>query len=282
MRRRMILVLSLTLIGMLGILSATTRFILLRSFTDLEHRYVEKDVEQALNALHADMDALSSTANDWAAWDETYAFAKNRDRAYIEANLSNDVFENLRLNVLLLVDAEGRKVYGKGYDLGAGQAAGWYADDLFAALARRPEFLRHDEAGDGVTGIALLPRAPLLLASRPVTDNTATAPRRGSLLMGRFLGPAEVGRLSARLGLSIVLSSPADLAAPSDVQGAPARLAAAGPILVRPLSGSRVAGYALLPTGEGSPGLVLRVDGPRDIVSQGMQQHHLPRVLALR
>ena len=75
MRRRMILVLVLTLLGMLAILTATTRFILLDSFAELEHRYMEKDVERALSALRADMAALSSTANDWAAWDDTYAFA---------------------------------------------------------------------------------------------------------------------------------------------------------------------------------------------------------------
>jgi PAS domain S-box-containing protein len=271
MRRRMILVLSLTLLGMLAILTATTRLILLQSFTDLEHRYVEKDVERALNALRADMDALSSTANDWAAWDETYDFASSRDPGYVEANMTDDVFVNLRLNVLLLVDTGGRKVYGKGYDLEAGQAAAWYADDLLAALPRRPEFLRHDGTADGIVGIVMLPRAPLLLASRPVTDNTGTAPRRGSLLMGRFLGSAEVGRVSARIGLSIGLYSPVDPTAPSDVRDAPGRLAAAGPILVAPLSTSRVAGYAFIPTGEGQPGLVVRVDGPRDIVSQGMR-----------
>ena len=119
MRRRLILVLGLTLLGMLAILTVATRVILLRSFADLEHRYVEKDVERALNTVRADMAALSSTANDWAAWDDTYAFAGGRNPGFAEENLYDGVFQNLHLSVMLFLDTAGSVFAGKAFDLAA-------------------------------------------------------------------------------------------------------------------------------------------------------------------
>jgi len=264
----MILVLSLTLLGMLAILTATTRFILLDSFADLEHRYMEKDVERALNALRSDLAVLDGTALDWAAWDDTYAFAASRDSRFAEANLSDDVFSYLRLNVMVFLDTEGKLILGKAYGLQPGRTAS-FLDSLLERLSQQPEFLQNDPAGAGA--VVRVAQAPLLLVSRPITDNTRKAPARGSLLMGRLLDPAEVQRLGERLGLSLAIASADDPAAPPDIREAPARLASAGPILIAALNRSRIAGYALIPTGEDAPGLVLRVDGPRDIAAQGMR-----------
>jgi two-component sensor histidine kinase/sensor domain CHASE-containing protein len=270
MRRRMILVLSLTLLGMLAILTATTRFILLESFTDLEHRYLEKDVERALSTLRSDLAVLDGTALDWAAWDDTYAFAASRDSHYAEENLSDDVFSYLRLNVMLFLDTEGKLILGKTHGLQPGRTAA-FLDSLLERLSQQPEFLQNDPAGAGAGAVVRVSEAPLLLVSRPITDNTRKAPARGTLLMGRLLDPAEVQRLGERLGLSLAIAPPDDPAAPADIREAPARLASAGPILIAALSRSQIAGYALIPTGEDTPGLVLRVVGPRDIAAQGMR-----------
>ncbi len=269
MRRRMIIVLSLTLIAMLAILTATTRLILLESFTLLERRYMEKDVARVLNAIRGDLSVMASTANDWAAWDETYAFARTGSRDYVEDNLADASLANLRLNIILFVDREGKKIFGKAFDL-EGNREIPFPESLLASLANSPALLVR-ETGERAAGLLRLPEGPLLVVTQPITNNSETAPSRGFLLMGRFLGPAEVGRLAERMDLSLAILPPDDPAAPADIREAPAKLAGGEPVLVAPLTRDTVAGYALLPTGEGSPGLVVRVEGPRDIALQGMR-----------
>jgi len=265
----MILVLSLTLIGMLAILTATTRLILLESFTLLERRYVEKDVSRVLKTIRSDLSVIASTANDWAAWDETYAFARTGSLRYVEDNLTYTDFANLRVNIMLFVDREGRKIFGKAFDLDEDREVP-FPESLLPWLLENPAFLG-DEAGGERSSVASLPEGPLLTVSQPITDNTRTAPSRGSLIMGRFLGPAEVRRLGDRLDLSLAIFPPDDPTAPADIRDAPARLASGDPVLVAPLTRETVAGYTLLPAGEGSPSLVVRVEGPRDIALQGMR-----------
>ncbi len=265
----MILVLSLTLIGMFAVLTVTTRLILLESFTLLERRYVEKDVTRVLNAIRSDLAAMTSTANDWAAWDETYAFASAGARRYVEDNLSDAAFSNLRMNIMLFIDGEGRLIFGKAFDLDGNREVP-LPKSLLLWLLEHPAFLG-TEAGGERSGVVSLPEGPLLAVSQPITNSAETAPSRGSLIMGRFLGPAEARRLGERLGLSMTIFAPDDPAAPADIRDAPARLASGDPILVAPLTRDRAAGYALLPAGEGSPSLVVRVEAPRDIALQGMR-----------
>ena len=267
MRRRMILVLSLTLLGMLAILTVTTRLILLESFTLLERRYVEKDVTRVLNAVRSDLAVMASTAKDWAAWDETYAFAITGASRYIEDNLTDSVFANLRLSIMLFADKEGKRIFGKAFDLDGNREIP-FPQSLLAWLSEHP--LGGEAVGEA-GGIVLLQEGPLLAVSQPITDNTRKAPSRGSLIMGRFLGPAEVRRLGERLDISLAIMAPDDPTAPKDIRDAPGALASGGPVLVGPLGGNRVAGYALLPSGEGSSGLIVRLDAPRDIAAQGMR-----------
>ncbi len=270
MRRRLILVLGLTLLGMLAILTGATRLILLRSFSELERRYVEKDVERALNAVRADMAALSRTANDWAAWDDTYAFAGGGNPGFADENLYAEVFQNLHLSVMLFLDPAGCLFAAKAFDLTAGKEVPVPAS-IPAYLAGHRGFLCADSSSEGAVGIISLPEGNLVAASRPITNNAHTAPARGTLLMGRFLDAAEVRGLGERLGLSLALHAPDAPDAPDDFRAAPGKLAEAGPILVAPLGAARIAGYALLADAAGSPALVLRVDGPRDIAAQGQR-----------
>ena len=194
-------------------------------------------------------------------------FAGGRNPGFIEENLYDDVFANLRLNVMLLVDATGRTIAGKAFDLEAGQEVP-FPGSLLSYFKDHPEFIQQEPA-NGATGVIHLPEGHLMAASRPITDNARTAPARGTLVMGRYLDPAEVRRLGERLGLSLAILAPDDPAAPPDIREAPDRLASAGPVLVAPLSRSTLAGYALLMDSGGAHGLVLRVDSPRDIAVQG-------------
>jgi len=71
------LVLGITLLASLSILGVATRIILVRSFTQVEASHLRKDVGRALNTISNELSSMSSTADDWASWDETYAFAQS-------------------------------------------------------------------------------------------------------------------------------------------------------------------------------------------------------------
>ncbi|MEW6034662.1 MAG: ATP-binding protein, partial [Chloroflexota bacterium] len=88
-------------------------------------------------------------------------------------------------------------------------------------------------------------------------------------VFGRYLGPAEVERLTETTRLSLEVRGFDDAKAPADFQEARLNLTAEEGVVVRPLSKQVVAGYARVDDIYGRPVLLLRVDMPRTIYQQG-------------
>lgn len=98
-------------------LSITSHQQMQRRFTQLEERETGLLAQRLHRDLGKVLDAIGMTANDWAPWDETYAFIADLDPAFVENNLSPDAFKNLHINFFLLFNPEKACVYNLFYDL---------------------------------------------------------------------------------------------------------------------------------------------------------------------
>ena len=87
--------------------------------------------------------------------------------------------------------------------------------------------------------------------------------------MGRFLDEEEIQRLSELTRLSLVVHRLDGNDMPEDFQDALSTVSDRTPVAVRTLDDNRVAGYMVLPDILGEPGMILRVDVPRDIMDKG-------------
>src|SRR5512140_3566423 len=106
LRVKSLLVAVLTTAILLVTFLVFTRLILTDSYTQLEQKDTTAHVERAVNALTNDLATLSRTANDYAAWDDTYNFMESRDPAYLETNYPDATFTNNRLNLVTIVDTQ--------------------------------------------------------------------------------------------------------------------------------------------------------------------------------
>lgn len=247
---------------------------LLNNFSQLEQREVEEETRQAVNVIQGILEELDRVGGDWAPWDETYQFVEDGNEAYIRFNLSDEVFENLRLNLMLFIHTSGRVVYGKMYDLENHREIPLPA--AVNSLATDPVITDHTDTTVGQTGIFLMPDGPLFLSAWPISDSLFRGPIRGTLVVGRYLTSAEVERLSALLGypLSIYRADQPEQM-PADVQMIrsffPSALPFGPPILVHLLEENLIAGYALLEDIHGNPAIVVQVRLPRAIYQQGRE-----------
>jgi two-component sensor histidine kinase/sensor domain CHASE-containing protein len=266
MRKRILLVISLTLIGMLAIIMVTTRLIILDSFSDLQESYMEKDVARFLSAIDDDLEGMNGAAGDWAEWDETYAYVRNPDPGYIERNLEGfGAFENLRVNIVLLADTAGKIVFKKAVDL--------QREREIPFPAGLESFLKdhHPDLASEKKGIVLIPAGPLLLCSRPILDNRGNGPVHGTLIMCRFMDSAYIAKLAQRTRFAVSLEPLSSPEMPKDYRDAESRISSFSPVLMRPLTVNTVAGYTLLRDITGAPVLMARIVVPRDIDREGFK-----------
>jgi two-component system, sensor histidine kinase and response regulator len=267
LRKKTLLIISVTLVGLIVALYAASRVVLTDSFAELEEREARLNVERVLSSVADNLSSLDLGCQNSATYDRAYAFIQNANPNFVRSEIGYGALSDAaarRLNLELYIRSSGQIVFGEGFDL--------------AALKEMPlpeGLTEHLNAGSrllaesGASGIVLLPKGPMLVASSPVLTTEGKGPVRGSLVRGRYLDAAEVKRLGERTHLSVTALRLDDPRVPSNLPTAKPPLAGQAPIMVRPLNSETVAGYALLRDIYGKPVLALRVDIPRDIYRRG-------------
>ncbi len=267
-RTKTLVLIAATTAVLLVILYTLFLLIVLGRFARLERMDAERSADQALGALNDEQVQLDAFNNDWAVWDDTYAFVASGNARYIASNLVDETFLNSRLNFMVFVDNRNRVVYAKGFDYHLAEEVPMPPPLLELLLG--PARAREHRGLDMVrSGLLLLPLDPALVSYRPILTSNGEGPVRGTLLMGRYLDWEEIQRLGSSMQLSLQIfrldeQPPKDLA-----QVLPLLNEAARP-LARPLDASRIAAYLRIDDMEGKPALALRIDQPREVYRQGL------------
>ena len=267
LRKKTLLIIGVILVCMIVVQFDVSQLILMGSFTKLEEQYTRQNVGTAADTLQDDINKLDSTAVDWAPWDDTYAFIQDSNENYIRSNLGTLPFTNIKINLMLFINSSGKIVYGKAYDLEKDEEIP--VSLKLQSLSASDLLINHKDTESYIKGIILLPEGPMLVASRPILTSERKGPIRGTLVIGKFLNRAEIERLSGITHLSLTVNRFDDSQLPSDFKEARLIISKGMPVYVKPLGEEFIAGYTILNDIYGKPGIVLRVDSPREIHAQG-------------
>jgi len=267
-RTKTLVLIAATTAVLLAILYSLFLLIVLGRFARLERMEAERNADRALNALNDEQMQLDAFNNDWAVWDDTYAFIASGDPKYLASNLVDETFLNARLNFMVFLDNRRRVVYARGFDYH--QAEGVSLSPSLLNLLLGPVRVRESRASDMMrSGLLLLPLDPALVSYRPILTSTGEGPVRGTLLMGRYLDWEEIQRLGSSIQLSLQLFR-LDEQPPKDLASVLPLLNEAAQPLARPLDAGRIAAYLRIDDLEGKPALALRIDQPREVYRQGL------------
>ncbi len=269
LRRKALLIIAITLVCLIGILYAVSRFVFIEGLLEIERNDTQQNVEQALAAFSDTLSQLEADTVDWAAWDDTYAFIESESNEYIESNLVDSTFTTLRLNLMLFIHSSGRIVFSKAFDLEneeeipiSPSLRKYFYDDSLSLSRLGTE--------QGTSGIILLDEGPMYIVPQPILTSEDEGPARGTLIFGRYLNASEIGRLSRITLFPINFYPISEIQMQADFQTALHSLSEEEPIFVQPLDDTHIAGYTLIKDIYGRPSLVMRVDSPRNIYQQGL------------
>lgn len=265
LRYRTLFILGLILVVLAGLFSALLYRFGTEQFYVIERQETERLARYGLAMLNDELAAMDILTQDWAAWDDTYAFIEDLNPAYIRSNLPDETFVDARLNLMLFVRTSGEVAFARAYDLEAREEMA-VPQGVYDALPILTDILY---PGTGKQEMLLLPEGALLVTARPILTSRVEGPARGTLIFGRFLSDEIVARINAHLGISAGIyrwDRPEDW--PADLRQVSASLSPARPLLARPLNEDQIAGYALITDLYGNPALVLTVAEDREIYHQ--------------
>ncbi len=268
LRLKTLLIMGVLLVGLVSILYLALSTILADGFKRVEETSIRKDVERALKTVANDLANLSSTARDYAEWDDTYAFVQDRNPDYIEANLVDSTFSELKINVFMLFDDAGQLVFAKGFDLDDAVVTP-VTEGLLSYFQPGSAFLYHPDLQTRYSGILLLPEGPLLMAACPILTSQNKGPIHGTLVLGRYLDALKVQQLADLTNLTLTIRRLDDPQLPDDVRAIQGQFSDPATIVVQTLGDETIAGYSQITDAFGKPVLLLRVVVARDVYRQG-------------
>ena len=268
LRASLLITLAIVFVVYLGVDRAVQQWILLPAFVNLEESKARDDMARCVDALRREIHHLDLFIRDWAVWDDTYRFVQDGNAEYIRSNLVPTTFTDTHLSLLFLLNKRGRTVWGKGYDHGTGRHVA-FPDFPASGLPPAHPLLQFRSSEDGVSGILMTGRGPLLVVSRPVLTSERRGPAQGTIIMGRIITPALVGTIARQARVDLRLWPARQDAVPPADRHMLGRLSTASSVLMEPAGEKMLRVYSLFPDFKGEPALLLRADVPRDILAQG-------------
>lgn len=267
LRIKTLMITAVVVLGIMVAMYILSQTVLLTSFEQLEAREMRQNAERLKTAIEDQLAILSSNNQDYARWDESYAFVEDLNANFRDVELSDEIVANLNINLLVYTDTSGKIVFTKAVDIQKAVSVPPPVK-LEDYLPSDSPLFQATDGDTGVTGILDLAEGIMLISSRPVVDSLGSQPSRGFLIFGRFLDEAELATLSSGLRLPISLRRVTD-SLEADFVAASAALTDESPTFIRSLDNNTIASYISLKDLGGQPVALLRADQPRETYAQG-------------
>lgn len=249
--------------------------IILNEYLKSENRSINSNIERFNLLFYQEIENLDTIVSDWAYWDDTYNFIQTNNKNYIESNIVDETFENLRINYILFFNKEYNLIFKKFYDLTLSKEEE-FPENLYEKIV---EILKKSDI-ENLKGIIPIDSQIFVLSIRKITTSDLASPYNGYLSMGYLLTPERLWGLSKILGYSVTLFPYNYKYLPEDFKTALEKLKYMN-IYINPINKSNIHVYFTLKDIFENECSIIKVEFRRDIYSQGIMTLNYFRVIFL-
>ncbi len=255
-----LLIFILTLSGALILFNHIFQSILLESYEQLDQKNVKHSLEIVRKAIQKEIDIIAKVNSDWAYWDDAYEFVQNSSPEFVQSNLSEVTYANLRLTVVGVFDLERNPIYLQGYDIYLDKKIP-VSDTLRRLLIETDKLHSHPHIDSYTAGLLGTSEGALIITSYPILDSEQEKPKRGSLFFGRLIDKGEIKLLQESLNIPLyghnLLKTKIPFASKEKIE-------------TRSIDKSTMSGIIKIPDIEGKDCLAMEAKVDRQVYIQGL------------
>ncbi|MEQ1599856.1 MAG: CHASE4 domain-containing protein, partial [Methylotenera sp.] len=184
LRTKILTILAVAMILLFTLLFFVARTALLDGFAQLEKDNTLVYLNSAAGLIQEQVDQLHSQTRDYAHWEDTYQFAISPNQSYIDTNISDEAFANLKINGFVVVDPKGKTIFRKGVDFATGKL--WqFPDLLLRAMSNGGKLI--DPTKNEISGVFWTPEGSFVISSVDIRNSQSQSlgRRHGTLIMLR-------------------------------------------------------------------------------------------------
>ena len=242
------------------------------TFAALEHRQGERAIDQALEAIEADLNQLVIAAHDYAVWDEAVNFVATRDPRFINSNLAAEALTNLRVDFVWMTDKQGADILSLRRDVGHEPVLRNGADvDAIAAIRSDLARLLAHPGAPARSRLFQTRRGLLAVAVNPILPSHGQGASSGTLVFGRLVDHAAILRAqtTSQLPLRLYLATDSQAALPAAARALWSAPSGGPDRVLVPTSESLLSGFVLLRDVKGAPAALVATSVSRSLASFG-------------
>ncbi|MBI0581848.1 MAG: PAS domain S-box protein [Methanomassiliicoccales archaeon] len=217
LRRKTLLSVATVMIVMTVAIVLLSSVFVMGAALDRENENVRTNLDRVAASMEVIESEMGRTAADWAVWNDTYLFLKDRNQAYIDSNLGYETCGGLRLNYFLLFNSSFELVYGMGYDCNA-EVPTEVSHQVVNSLLDNIEYTEIDQPEGAIHGLVITDGGILMVYAHSVSDNDLTD-TDGFLVLGRYIDDETAREISETVKFETAIYPKSDLL-PSDIDEA--------------------------------------------------------------
>ena len=194
MRKQVLLAACLAAVLLIIGVFYSARSVLIHSFARIEAEEARQSIERVRQALQADLHQMDVAAEDYALWDDFYDFVRSGNLDLLDHYFSRRGLDNIHVDIVWVVDAEGRTVLQLATDDPSGGLRDLSPATL-RSLQRYASLLDSTDPQKRTAQLVRMPAGAMAVAVRSINRESHPGASAGTLLFGRYLDARILQRL---------------------------------------------------------------------------------------
>jgi len=162
--------------------------VILPQFAAIEDDGARKDMERVKDAILREARHLEVFCQDWASWDDMYAYVVNPSKDFEDEALNVETLVNAELDAIIVADTGGKHVFAWGSE----DTGGTLVPELHRNRLLADHPLRTFRGVEPNYGVLATSNGPMLVASHQILTSEHAGQPRGVVIMGRLLDAEKV------------------------------------------------------------------------------------------
>ncbi len=193
LRKKTLFITGCMIAGMVLTVFIIAQFVILQSYIKLDIDSANRNTQRAVNAFTNRLQNMEQVIIDWAFWDDAYQYADDANTDFVDSNITDDAFETLQLNVMLIMDKSGKILNASGFDLAENKQVA-IPSEVTEILSHDPLLLAVGMETKTKSGIVDFEGNKMMVASAPILKGNFEGPPNGTFILGRYLDKNETDR----------------------------------------------------------------------------------------
>ena len=268
-RLKIILIILLIISIIIGFFYFVSKKVILESFISLEKDQIETNLKRVDFSFQNAISELNVKLGDWAVWDDSYNFIKDKNEEFIKSNLTNVAFTTLKINTMFFVNKEDEIIFSKMIDLDTEEYIP--LDELSSFIAKNINLFKFTDLEASFSGVISLKEGNLIFVSRPILTSEGEGPIAGFMLFGKFINKDFLDSINLVTQQTVDIYPYNSSLEIDDLILAKSNLSKEKKYFVNPLDENNIGGYLLLYDVFNNPVSILKIIYDRDIYIEGQK-----------